>query len=134
MEGRNYPPFETWAIDLRERFPLWPYNKPKPGHEGFRLLDGPAPDFHRMTVEEFEALPPHIWMDVKKTLPPLEHPVLTADAHADNIHTKAQLANFAYKAWLIEHTEEAEKAKKTEELLTELISYGVMKGVIRNDE
>lgn len=55
-------------------------------------------------------------------------------AHADNIHTKAQLANFAYKAWLIEHTEEAEKAKKTEELLTELISYGVMKGVIRNDE
>lgn len=57
-----------------------------------------------------------------------------ADAHADNIHTKAQLANFAYKAWLIEHTEEAEKAKKTEELLTELISYGVMKGVIRNDE
>lgn len=57
-----------------------------------------------------------------------------ADVHADNIHTKAQLANFAYKAWLIEHTEEAEKAKKTEELLTELISYGVMKGVIRNDE
>ena len=57
-----------------------------------------------------------------------------ADAAADNIHTKAQLANFAYKAWLIEHTEEAEKAKKTEELLTELISYGVMKGVIRNDE
>ena len=57
-----------------------------------------------------------------------------ADTHADNIHTKAQLANFAYKAWLIEHTEEAEKAKKTEELLTELISYGVMKGVIRNDE
>lgn len=124
----------AWAIDLRERFPHWPYKKPKPGHEGFRLLDGPAPDFHRMTVEEFEALPPHIWMDVKKTLPPLEHPVLTVDAHADNIHTKAQLANFAYKAWLIEHTEEAEKAKKTEELLTELISYGVMKGVIRNDE
>lgn len=30
--------------------------------------------------------------------------------------------------------EEAEKTKKTEELLTELISYGVMKGVIRNDE
>lgn len=57
-----------------------------------------------------------------------------ADAHADNIHTKAQLANFAYKAWLIEHTEEAEKAQKTKELLTELISYGVMKGVIRNDE
>ncbi len=57
-----------------------------------------------------------------------------ADAHADNIHTKAQLANLAYKAWLIEHTEEGEKAKKTEELLTELISYGVMKGVIRNDE
>ena len=57
-----------------------------------------------------------------------------ADVHADNIHTKAQLANFAYKAWLIEHTEEAEKTKKTEELLTELISYGVMKGVIRNDE
>lgn len=45
-----------------------------------------------------------------------------------------QLANFAYKAWLIEHTEEVEKAKKTEELLTELISYGVMKGAIRNDE
>ena len=57
-----------------------------------------------------------------------------ADALADNIHTKAQLANFAYKAWLIEHTEEAEKAQKTKELLTELISYGVMNGVIRNDE
>lgn len=57
-----------------------------------------------------------------------------ADAHADNIHTKAQLANFAYKAWLIEHTEEAEKAKKAKELLAELISYGVAKGVIRNDE
>lgn len=51
----------AWAIDLRERFPHWPYNKPKPGHEGFRLLDGPAPDFHRMTVEEFEALPPLIY-------------------------------------------------------------------------
>lgn len=57
-----------------------------------------------------------------------------ADTSAANIHIKAQLANFAYKAWLIEHTEEAEKAKKTEELLTELISYGVMKGVICNDE
>ena len=89
MGKRNYPPFETWAIDLRERFPLWPYNKPKPGHEGFRLLDGPAPDFHRMTVEEFEALPPHIWMDVKKTLPPLEHPVLTVDAYGD-YHTNTE--------------------------------------------
>ena len=24
----------AWAIDLRERFPHWPYKKPKPGHEG----------------------------------------------------------------------------------------------------
>lgn len=79
----------AWAIDLRERFPHWPYKKPKPGHEGFRLLDGPAPDFHRMTVEEFEALPPHIWMDVKKTLPPLEHPVLTVDAYG-NYHTNTE--------------------------------------------
>lgn len=61
----------------------------KPGHEGFRLLDGPAPDFHRMTVEEFEALPPHIWMDVKKTLPPLEHQVLTVDAYG-NYHTNTE--------------------------------------------
>lgn len=79
----------AWAIDLRERFPHWPYKKPKPGHDGFRLLDGPAPDFHRMTVEEFEALPPHIWMDVKKTLPPLEHPVLTVDAYGD-YHTNTE--------------------------------------------
>lgn len=79
----------AWAIDLRERFPHWPYKKPKPGHEGFRLLDGPAPNFHRMTVEEFEALPPHIWMDVKKTLPPLEHPVLTVDAYG-NYHTNTE--------------------------------------------
>lgn len=57
MGKRNYPPFETWTIDLHERFPHWPYKKPKPGHEGFRLLDGPAPDFRRMTVEEFETLP-----------------------------------------------------------------------------
>ena len=88
-ESKSAPPFETWAIDLRERFSHWPYNKPKPGHEGFRLLDGPAPDFHRMTVEEFEALPPHIWMDVKKTLPPLEHPVLTVDAYG-NYHTNTE--------------------------------------------
>ena len=74
---------------MSERFPHWPYKKPKPGHEGFRLLDGPAPDFHRMTVEEFEALPPHIWMDVKKTLPPLEHPVLTVDAYG-NYHTNTE--------------------------------------------
>lgn len=88
-ESKPAPPFEIWAIDLRERFPHWPYKKPKPGHEGFRLLDGPAPDFHRMTVEEFEALPPHIWMDVKKTLPPLEHPVLTVDAYG-NYHTNTE--------------------------------------------
>ena len=88
-ESKSAPPFEAWAIDLRERFPHWPYNKPKPGHEGFRLLDGPAPDFHRMTVEEFEALPPHIWMDVKKTLPPLDHPVLTVDAYG-NYHTNTE--------------------------------------------
>lgn len=88
-ESKPAPPFEAWAIDLRERFPHWPYKKPKPGHEGFRLLDGPAPDFHRMTVEEFEALPPHIWMDVKKTLPPLEHPVLTVDAYGD-YHTNTE--------------------------------------------
>lgn len=81
--------FKAWTIDLHERFPHWPYKKPKPGHEGFRLLDGPAPDFHRMTVEEFEALPPHIWMDVKKTLPPLEHPVLTVDAYG-NYHTNTE--------------------------------------------
>ena len=37
--------FKAWTIDLHERFPHWPYKKPKPGHEGFRLLDGPAPDF-----------------------------------------------------------------------------------------
>ena len=42
-----------------------------------------------MTVEEFEALPPHIWMDVKKTLPPLEHPVLTVDAYG-NYHTNTE--------------------------------------------
>ena len=42
-----------------------------------------------MTVEEFEALPPHIWMDVKKTLPPLEHPVLTVDAYGD-YHTNTE--------------------------------------------
>lgn len=88
-ESKPAPPFEAWAIDLRERFPHWPYKKPKPGHEGFRLLDGPAPDFHRMTVEEFEALPPHIWMDVKKTLPPLEHQVLTVDAYG-NYHTNTE--------------------------------------------
>lgn len=88
-ESKPAPSFEAWAIDLRERFPHWPYKKPKPGHEGFRLLDGPAPDFHRMTVEEFEALPPHIWMDVKKTLPPLEHPVLTVDAYG-NYHTNTE--------------------------------------------
>ena len=41
------------------------------------------------TVEEFEALPPHIWMDVKKTLPPLEHPVLTVDAYGD-YHTNTE--------------------------------------------
>lgn len=87
--GKAAPPFEAWAIDLRERFPRWPYKKPKPGHEGFRLLDGPAPDFHRMTAEEFEALPHHIWMDVKKTLPPLEHPVLTVDAYG-NYHTNTE--------------------------------------------
>ena len=71
--------FKAWTIDLHERFPHWPYKKPKPGHEGFRLLDGPAPDFRRMTVEEFETLPAGVWMDVKKALPPLEHPVLTVD-------------------------------------------------------
>ena len=86
MGKRNYPPFETWTIDLHERFPHWPYKKPKPGHEGFRLLVGPAPDFRRMTVEEFETLPAGVWMDVKKTLPPLEHPVLTVDAYG-NYHT-----------------------------------------------
>lgn len=77
------------VIDPQKMIPAWPYKKPKPGHEGFRLLDGPAPDFHRMTVEEFEALPPHIWMDVKKTLPPLEHPVLTVDAYGD-YHTNTE--------------------------------------------
>lgn len=63
--------------------------KPKPGHEGFRLLDGPAPDFRRMTVEEFETLPAGVWMDVKKALPPLEHPVLTVDAYG-NYHTRTE--------------------------------------------
>lgn len=89
MGKRNYPPFETWTIDLHERFPHWPYKKPKPGHEGFRLLDGPAPDFRRMTVEEFETLPAGVWMDVKKTLPLLEHPVLTVDAYG-NYHTNTE--------------------------------------------
>ena len=58
-----------------------------------------------------------------------------ADASAANIHIKAQLANFAYKAWLIGYTdEEIERTKKTKDLLAELVSYGVMEGVIRNDE
>lgn len=58
-----------------------------------------------------------------------------ADASAANIHIKAQLANFAYKAWLIGHTdEESERTKKTKDLLAELVSFGVMEGVIRNDE
>lgn len=83
------PPFAAAAIDLHKRFPRWPYKKPKPGHESFRLLDGPAPDFRRMTVEEFEALPAGVWMDVKKTLPPLEHPVLTVDAYG-NYHTNTE--------------------------------------------
>ena len=74
-ESKPAPPFEAWAIDLHKRFPHWPYKKPRPGHDGFRLLDGPAPDFHRMTAEEFETLPAGVWMDVKKPLPPLEHPV-----------------------------------------------------------
>ena len=87
--GKTAPPFAAWAIDLHKRFPHWPYKKPRPGHDGFRLLDGPAPDFHRMTAEEFETLPPHIWMDVKKTLPPLEHPVLTVDAYGD-YHTNTE--------------------------------------------
>lgn len=56
---------------------------------GFRLLVGPAPDFRRMTVEEFETLPAGVWMDVKKTLPPLEHPVLTVDAYG-NYHTNTE--------------------------------------------
>lgn len=81
--------FKAWTIDLHERFPHWPYKKPKPGHEGFRLLDGPAPDFRRMTVEEFETLPAGVWMDVKKALPPLEHPVLTVDAYG-NYHTRTE--------------------------------------------
>ena len=81
--------FKAWTIDLHERFPHWPYQKPKPGHEGFRLLDGPAPDFRRMTVEEFETLPAGVWMDVKKALPPLEHPVLTVDAYG-NYHTRTE--------------------------------------------
>ncbi len=88
-ESKPAPPFEAWAIDLHKRFPRWPYKKPKPGHESFRLLDGPAPDFRRMTVEEFEALPAGVWMDVKKTLPPLEHPVLTVDAYG-NYHTNTE--------------------------------------------
>lgn len=62
--------FKAWTIDLHERFPHWPYKKPKPGHEGFRLLDGPAPDFRRMTVEEFETLPAGVWMDVKRPCHP----------------------------------------------------------------
>lgn len=78
-----------WTINLYKNFPRWPYKKPKPGHEGFRLLDGPAPDFHRMTAEEFEVLPAGVWMDVKKTLPPLEHPVLTVDAYG-NYHTNTE--------------------------------------------
>lgn len=53
------------------------------------LLDDPAPDFHRMTAEEFETLPAGVWMDVKKTLPPLEHPVLTVDAYG-NYHTNTE--------------------------------------------
>lgn len=58
-----------------------------------------------------------------------------ADTSAANIHIKAQLADFAYKAWLIGHTdEEREKIKKTKDLLAELASFGVMEGVIRNDE
>lgn len=58
-----------------------------------------------------------------------------ADTSAANIHIKAQLADFAYKAWLIGHTdEESEKIKKTKDLLAELVSFGVMEGVIRNDE
>lgn len=81
--------FKAWTIDLHERFPHWPYKKPKPGHEGFRLLDGPTPDFRRMTVEEFETLPAGVWMDVKKALPPLEHPVLTVDAYG-NYHTRTE--------------------------------------------
>ncbi len=88
-ESKPAPPFEAWAIDLRKRFPHWPYKKPRPGRDGFRLLDGPAPDFHRMTAEEFETLPAGVWMDVKKTLPPLEHPVLTVDAYG-NYHTNTE--------------------------------------------
>lgn len=58
-----------------------------------------------------------------------------ADTSAANIHIKAQLADFAYKAWLIGHTdEESEKIKKTKDLLAELVSFGVTEGVIRNDE
>ena len=58
-----------------------------------------------------------------------------AETSAANIHIKAQLADFAYKAWLIGHTdEESEKIKKTKDLLAELVSFGVMEGVIRNDE
>lgn len=88
-ESKPAPPFEIWAIDLHKRFPHWPYKKPRPGHDGFRLLDDPAPDFHRMTAEEFETLPAGVWMDVKKTLPPLEHPVLTVDAYG-NYHTNTE--------------------------------------------
>ena len=61
--------------------------------------------------------------------------IQAADTSAANIHIKAQLADFAYKAWLIGHTdEESEKIKKTKDLLAELVSFGVMEGVIRNDE
>lgn len=42
-----------------------------------------------MTAEEFETLPTGVWMDVKKTLPPLEHPVLTVDAYG-NYHTNTE--------------------------------------------
>lgn len=42
-----------------------------------------------MTVEEFETLPAGVWMDVKKALPPLEHPVLTVDAYG-NYHTRTE--------------------------------------------
>lgn len=51
-ESKPAPPFEAWAIDLHKRFSHWPYKKPRPGHDGFRLLDGPAPDFH-LTVDAY---------------------------------------------------------------------------------
>ena len=69
--------FKAWTIDLHERFPHWPYKKPKPGHEASAFWTGPR------------LLPPHDpWKNLKpcplaygwtskRPLPPLEHPVLT---------------------------------------------------------